>query len=93
MVVLEALAAGARVIGSDAGGIREWATSYPDRIVLAPIDDIPAWTRAMRREIATVSTENFRADRKYNIRSISDVADEMVTIYERALNSPEFSQL
>ena len=83
MVVLEALASGARVIGSDAGGIREWAESYPAQVTLAPIDDIAAWTAAMEHAAASGTARS--SSPPSEIHTTDQLALEMARIYRSVL--------
>lgn len=82
LVVLEALAAGAAVIGSDRGGIAELAALYPG-VVPATAGDVRAWTSALHDTIVTVRRRNSRP--RVQVRTMDDVARDMLPVYEAAL--------
>jgi glycosyltransferase involved in cell wall biosynthesis len=82
LVALEALSAGAVVVGSDRGGIAELARIYPG-IRLAPADDIDAWARALRDAIDAVRRRETRPCMP--VRTMDEVAADMLPIYEAAM--------
>ena len=81
LIVLEALSAGAVVVGSDRGGIAELARIYPG-IRLAPPDDIEAWTRALRDAIDVVRRREIRPS--VPARTMDEVAADMMPVYAAA---------
>ncbi len=81
LVVLEALAAGVPVIGSDLGGISERVTHEQDGLLIAP-GDAKALARAITRlaeEPDTLASLRPRGP----VRTMADVADEMLATYDR----------
>lgn len=82
LIVLEALSAGAVVVGSDRGGIAELARIYPG-VRLAPPDDVDAWTLALRDAIDTV--RRCRVRPSVPVRTMDEVAANMLPVYEAAM--------
>jgi glycosyltransferase involved in cell wall biosynthesis len=84
LVVLEALASGAPIIGSDLGGITELVRHNSDGLLL-PHDDVSAWTAAMLR-LATDHALRERLQKGIGlVRTMSDVGRETGELY-RELN-------
>jgi glycosyltransferase involved in cell wall biosynthesis len=82
LVVLEALAAGVRVIGSANGGISEWAEQYRGGwINLVDPWDTSAWTRAMQEAVASPLTD---VDRP-SVRTMNEVSRDMKYMYSTVL--------
>jgi glycosyltransferase involved in cell wall biosynthesis len=82
LVVLEALAAGTPVVGSDLGGIAEVVTPGSNGWLL-PHGDVAAWAAWLgaysRRTIQPLDD----AVARQPPRSMGDVADDMIALYQR----------
>ncbi len=84
LVVLEAMAAGTPVLGSDLGGIAELIGDN-DAGTLVPPGDVDAWAKVI--ESRALGRSERRHTRPVAVRTMGDVADDMVSLY-RALCSP-----
>lgn len=85
LVVLEALAAGTPVIGSNLGGITEWIRHEDNGLLVRPEDD-QAWADAFRRcandrELLSKLREGVEMP-----RDMADVAREMAQLYCKHVN-------
>jgi glycosyltransferase involved in cell wall biosynthesis len=84
LVVLEAIAAGVPVLGSNLGGIAELLDGAPSSRLLPP-GDVTAWSRA----VAALGTEAWLRSSGESAglrRSFDDVAKEVAGVYGRLLN-------
>jgi glycosyltransferase involved in cell wall biosynthesis len=90
LVVLEAFASGAPVIGSHLGGIRELVGHGRDGL-LVPHDDVSAWTTAMLR----LATDRALLERLRKgigpVRSMSDVGREMAALYREIIGMDRYA--
>jgi glycosyltransferase involved in cell wall biosynthesis len=92
LVVLEAFASGAPVIGSDLGGIRE-LVSHDRNGLLVPHHDVTAWTEAMVR----LATDSGLAERLRGgvdpvpVRTMSDVARDTVALYHELMETGRYA--
>jgi glycosyltransferase involved in cell wall biosynthesis len=84
LVVLEALAAGIPVIGSDLGGIKE-LVSHEHNGLLVPHDDVTAWTATMTRLATDRGLLGQLRQWSGPIRTMSDVARDMAMMYRELL--------
>ena len=86
LVILEALAAGIAVIGSDLGGIRELLVDDPHGCLVQPAD-VSAWAcmihRISDRRRGEPGCDEKSVQRSHALRTMSDVAAEMHTLYQQ----------
>jgi glycosyltransferase involved in cell wall biosynthesis len=80
IVVLEGLAAGLFVLGSQMGGVAELINS-PEKGRLVAAGDVSAWTQAIE-DLSLSHVENRLSRRAWPVRTMEHVADEMVKVYE-----------
>ncbi len=90
LVVLESLAAGTPVIGSNLGGIAEWLR-HEDNGLLVSAEDYQAWADAFRRCASDRGLLSKLRQRVEMRRSMADVAHEMTQLYRRHVISDERS--
>jgi glycosyltransferase involved in cell wall biosynthesis len=82
LVVLEAFAAGASVIGANLPGIANWVIDGKNGILLDP-QNVTAWAAALRR---CVEDRAFLATLRRDVkrpRRMTEVADDMARLYSR----------
>jgi glycosyltransferase involved in cell wall biosynthesis len=82
LVVLESLAAGTPVIGSNLGGIAEWVRHEDNGLLVSP-EDHQAWADAFRRCASDRGLVSKLRQRVEMPRSMADVAHEMALLYRR----------
>jgi glycosyltransferase involved in cell wall biosynthesis len=82
LVVLEALAAGTPVIGSNLGGVAEWVRHENNGLLVSPEDHV-AWADAFRRCASDRSLLSKLRQGVEMPRSMADVAHEMAQLYYR----------
>jgi glycosyltransferase involved in cell wall biosynthesis len=87
LVVLEAFAAGIPVIGSDLGGIAE-LVEHEVNGLLVPPHSVPAWSDAFRRLLDESTLVGQLRAGVQAPRTMRQVADEMLHIYEHLLVDP-----
>src|SRR5207237_4288519 len=92
LVVLESFAAGTPVIGCKLGGILEWVKHQCNGLLAEP-EDIQAWSDIFRqcaedRALLARLREGVKMPRR-----MSDVATDMVRLYERRVDSAAHSHL
>jgi glycosyltransferase involved in cell wall biosynthesis len=80
LVVLEALAAGTPVIGSNLGGIAEWVRNENNGLLVSP-EDYQAWADAFRRCASDRQLLSTLRQSAKMPRSMFDVAHEMAQLY------------
>ena len=90
LVVLESLAAGTPVIGSNLGGIAEWVRHEENGLLVSP-EDYQAWADAFRRCASDRRLVSKMRQRVEMPRSMADVAHEMAQLYRRHVTSDERS--
>ena len=86
LVVLEAFAAGIPVVGSDLGGIQEWVTHGLNGLLVSKPSAV-AWSAVLRRLILEPDLLPCLRAGVQPPRSMRDVANEMLPIYQGAINS------
>jgi len=82
LVVLEAFAAGAPVLGSRLGGLIDWVRHGENGLLIEP-ESVPAWADALRR---CAHDRPFVAHLRRGVRpprSTDEVANDMATLYRR----------
>lgn len=87
LVVFEAFAAGIPVLGANLGGIAELVRDGVDGILVAP-DDAAAWAAAIERLVEDRRAIHELRARIAPPRTMDAVADDMATLYARALARP-----
>lgn len=87
LVVLEAFAACVPVIGSNLGGIAEWVTHERDGL-LVQAGDVSAWAAALSRIHDDPTLLKRLREGIQTPRSMSEVASEMLAIYEEVIRNP-----
>jgi len=80
LVVLEALACGVPVLGSNLGGIAELVTSGVDG-ELVPFSDQEAWAEAIRAAVAGKLACLKRPSLRRPVRTMADAARDMAAVY------------
>lgn len=86
LTVLEALASGTPVLGSDLGGIREYVQDGVNGRLVSPTRT-GEWSDAIRELIDNPSTLGSYRSNIGKIRSMEDVALEMACVYEEVRNT------
>jgi glycosyltransferase involved in cell wall biosynthesis len=82
-VVLEALAAGAYVVGSNIGGVAEMLAGHPRGKLVAP-GDISAWTVALATLAADPAIVRTRRGRHVEARTLEHVGQDVLSVYYHA---------
>jgi glycosyltransferase involved in cell wall biosynthesis len=90
LVVLESLAAGTPVVGSNFGGITEWVR-HEENGLLVSSEDRQAWADAFRRCASDRGLLSRLRQRVEMPRGMADVAHEMEQLYRRHVFSDERS--
>jgi glycosyltransferase involved in cell wall biosynthesis len=85
LVVLESLAAGTPVIGSNLGGITEWVRHEENGLLVSP-EDHQAWVDALRRCASDRGLVSKLRQCVEMPRSMADVAHEMALLYRKTLS-------
>jgi glycosyltransferase involved in cell wall biosynthesis len=91
LVVLEAFAAGVPVIGSALGGIADQIVDGINGVLVRPHDSIDAWSATLARLCDDRAMVRRLSQGIEPVRSSTDVAREMVRVYEKLRGSELFS--
>jgi glycosyltransferase involved in cell wall biosynthesis len=91
LVVLEALAAGIPVVGSNLGGINEWVRHEENGLLVSP-EDYRAWADVLRR---CANDRVLLLQLRQNVqfpRDMKDVASDMTQLYRSFFDRPNFAR-